>query len=99
MVRPGEATHRNTTTFQGGHRNCPDEKALGRPICTPRAFARARPSPVGALISLKLGNTGKHRDQHAVVSAQASASDLKPMERSPSVCRMLSKSRVDLASD
>lgn len=76
----------------------------GRPNFTPLAFARARPSPVLARIKLR-SNSAKPASTvtislpcGVVVSANGSASDLKPARALPMASRMLSRSRVDRAS-
>src|SRR5262249_34128139 len=76
----------------------------GRPNFTPRALARLRPSSVRARISSRSNSARPPRTVSnslpcgVVVSAQASASDLKLAPALATASRMLSKSLVDRAS-
>src|SRR5262249_25074979 len=76
----------------------------GRPNFTPRALARLRPSSVRARISSRSNSARPPRTISnslpcgVVVSAQASASDLKLAPALATAQRMLSKSLVDRAS-
>ena len=69
---------------------------------TPRAFARARPSPVRARISSNSARPPKtvsiSRPCGVVVSAQVSDDDLNVAPALAMASRMLSKSRVERAS-
>src|SRR5262249_56658789 len=73
-------------------------------MCTPRAFARARPSPVRARISSRSNSARPPRTVSisrpwaVVVSAQASLRLLKPAPRSEIAAMTLRRSRVERAS-
>ena len=75
-----------------------------RPIFTPRAFARSRPSPVRARIRSRSNSASPpstvsiSRPCDVVVSAHASPSDRKPAFLPVMAARVFNRSRVDRAS-
>ena len=76
----------------------------GRPMWTPRALARSRPSPVRARISSRSNSASPpstvsiNRPCGVVVSAHASPSERNPAPAFAIVSRMFKRSRVDRAS-
>ena len=76
----------------------------GRPMWTPRALARSRPSPVRARISSRSNSASPpstvsiKRPCGVVVSAHASPSERNPAPAFAIVSRMFKRSRMDRAS-